>query len=119
VANVSSTHQREAFLRNWAICALLVFSVLVFLPHGFEDRLFVQPSENLLVICLRTILEIAIMVVVPGFYMRMFWECGFSSNVFRRAHWLTLFILLPVFSAFIYFFVTRSQGYKTKHSGYF
>jgi hypothetical protein len=42
----------------------------------------------------------------------MLLECGFSRDVSKRGAWLILLIVVPVFSAFIYYFVTRSTWYK-------
>jgi len=55
-------------------------------------------------------------VVIGGFYLRMIWDCLSAQHDPRRFLWLAFLIFIPVISAYIYFFVTRSI-YYAKNSG--
>ena len=89
--------------------ALALMGIVYVLPNSILAKLVVRPDTNII---LRTAVAAILLVGVLGFYLRMFFECAFSKDVHRRGGWLLLFIFLPIFSAFIYFFVTRSAHYR-------
>ena len=47
-------------------------------------------------------------ILVAGFWFAMLFECFRSKGLPMRGFWLVLFLLVPIFSAFIYFSTTRS-----------
>ena len=101
--------KNDKLLTVWAIVALILIAIVYLLPDSVLRLLTIEGSTN---IALTITVDIVLFAVILGFYLRMFFECGFAQDVHRRGVWLLLFVLLPIFSAFIYFFVTRSTGYK-------
>lgn len=49
-----------------------------------------------------------VVVIVVGFWLRMLIECATVRALRHKLLWLLSFLLLPIFSAFIYFATTRS-----------
>lgn len=101
--------KEDVRLRWWAIFALVLIGLVYALPNSLLETLVAKPETN---IVLRIAVAGTLLAGVLGFYLRMFVECGFSVDVYRRGGWLLLFVFVPIFSAFIYFFVTRSARYK-------
>jgi hypothetical protein len=101
--------KNDKVLAVWAIVALILIAIVYLLPESALRLLTIEGSTN---IALTITVDVVLFVIILGFYLRMFLECGFAQDVHRRGVWLLLFVLLPIFSAFIYFFVTRSRSYK-------
>lgn len=99
----------EKYLRWWAISALMLICAAFVLPRPMLEFLIERPDTSMLI---RVAVAGLLLVVILGFFLRMFFECAFSTNVHRRGAWLLLLILVPVFSSFVYFFVTRSKLYR-------
>lgn len=51
--------------------------------------------------------------VVAGFYFYMLVECVRGTRIKHRVAWIILFILFPIFSAIIYFIISRSTLYSS------
>jgi hypothetical protein len=105
-------HQNDKLLRTWAIAAIALIAITYAIPTPILALL--EPNTNLLV---RILTAATLFIGVFGFYFRMFFECATSREVHSRGSWMLLFIFLPVFSAFVYFFVTRSKRYKDGKTG--
>jgi hypothetical protein len=107
------THEQR--LRWWAISAAIIVGILAVLPSGaftaLTDLLEAPTVVNYIV---KTLLTGAVLFLVLGFYLRMLFECGFARNICHRGAWLTLLILVPLVSAFIYYWATRSSYYKDR-----
>ena len=96
------------YLRWWAIVALVLIGAVYVAPRSTLTMLIERPESNMLI---KTAVAGLLLVVILEFFLRMFFECAFSRNVFRRGAWLLVLICVPIFSAFVYFFVTRSTRY--------
>ena len=68
-----------------------------------------RPDPNLIV---RIASGTIVFVGIFGFYLATFFESGFSRAVGMRGAWLLVLLVIPVLSAFVYLFVTRSQTYR-------
>jgi hypothetical protein len=99
----------ELLLRWWAITALVLLAALYGLPPSALGYLTPESGGNLLV---KAVVVVALLAVILGFYLRMFYECGFSRTIYAQSAWILFFVFVPIFSAFIYFFVTRSDRYQ-------
>jgi hypothetical protein len=108
-----TSNKHDTRLRWWAIIALVLIGTIYALPASILEILVVRRDTNII---FRALIAGTLLVVILGFYLRMFFECAFSPGVYRRGGWLLLFILLPVFSGFVYFFVTRSRRYMERAS---
>ena len=106
-----TSEKENARLKWWAIAALALTILMYVLPYSVLEVLVVRPDTPVLI---RAAVAGTVLVVVVGFYLRMFFECAFGQGAHRRSWWLLLFIFVPIFSAFIYFFVTRSARYKER-----
>lgn len=51
--------------------------------------------------------------VVAGFYFYMLVECAIGMRIKRRAAWVIFLVVFPVFSAIIYFMISRSTLYSS------
>jgi hypothetical protein len=89
--------------------ALALIGTLYVLPRSALEELIVRPETNILV---RAGSAGFLLVVILGFFLKMFFECASAPSVHRRGGWLLVMIVIPIFSAFIYFFVTRSKRYQ-------
>lgn len=105
---VMVNNEQNSNLRRWAIAAATLVGVVFALPTSVLKVLVTDPDTNILI---RAVIAGILIVVILGFYLRMFFECAFSTDVRRRGAWLLLFVVIPIFSAFVYFFVTRSKWY--------
>lgn len=50
--------------------------------------------------------------ITAGFYFRMLFECIVKRGISRRVLWIVFFLVMPVFSAIVYFMTTRSASYQ-------
>ena len=99
----------ERYLWWWASLALVLIGTVYVLPRQALETLIVRPETSILV---RAGTAGFLLIVILGFFLRMFFECAFAPKVYRRGMWLLVMTVIPIFSAFIYFFVTRSQRYQ-------
>jgi len=99
----------EKSLRWWAILALVLIATVYMLPRSTLEVLIARPETSILV---RVAVAGLLLIGILGFFLRMLFECAFSREVYQRGAWLLLLIFVPIFSAFVYFFVTRSAGYR-------
>jgi hypothetical protein len=99
----------EKLLHWWAILALVLIGTVYVLPRSTLEMLVARPETSIFI---RIAVAGVLLVVVLGFFLKMFIECAFSKGVYRRGAWLLLLIFVPIFSAFVYYFVTRSTGYR-------
>ena len=99
----------ERYLRWWAILALVLIGAVYTLRRSTLEVLIERPETSILI---RIAVAGLLLVAILGFFLRMFFECAFSRDVYRRGAWLLLLICVPIFSAFVYFFVTRSTRYR-------
>jgi len=51
--------------------------------------------------------------IADGFYFRMLLECILKRGISRRVLWIVFFLVMPIFSAIIYFMTTRSTLYQS------
>jgi len=99
----------DAALRTWAYLAIFFIGLIYVLPDSALRLLTLDTGGSIL---LKAAVALVLVVVVLGFYFAMFFECGFGKVIFFRGFWLVIFIFIPLISAFIYFFVTRSATYR-------
>jgi hypothetical protein len=105
----------EQNLRWWAISAAMIVVILSVLPtRAFRALIFALEAPTVINYVAKKLLAGIVLVVVLGFYLRMVFECGFARNIYHRGAWLTLLIIVPLVSAFIYYWVTRSAYYKNR-----
>lgn len=109
-----TTNRQDARLKWWAVAALMLTAIFFIFRASIAD-VFNTPASTYLLF--KIAINIIMLGVVLGFYLRMLLECGFSRDVRRRGAWLTLLIAVPVLSAFIYYFVTRSAWYRERPGG--
>lgn len=105
-----TTNRQDVRLKWWAVAALILTAIFFLLRDSIAG-VFNTPVDTYLY--LKIAINVIMLGVVLGFYLRMLLECGFSRDVSRRGAWLFLLIVVPVLSAFIYYFVTRSVRYKS------
>jgi hypothetical protein len=102
-------------LRWWAISAMVIVGILAVLPRGmFKNLTDLLEAPTVTNYIVETLISGAILFLVLGFYFRMLFECGFRRDVRHRGAWLTLLILVPLVSAFIYYWITRSSYYTNR-----
>ena len=106
-----TTNSQDARLKWWAIAALMLTAIFYVFRASLANVLNTPASTYL---PFKIAINVIMLGVVLGFYLRMLLECGFSRDVSRRGAWLILLIVVPVLSAFIYYFVTRSAWYKER-----
>jgi hypothetical protein len=89
--------------------------LVAILPAGlFEHALNLLEAPTIVNYALKAMISGAILVLVLGFYLRMLFECGFGRDIPQRGAWLALLVMLPLVSAHIYFWVTRSSRYRNR-----
>ena len=110
-----STRQDSA-LRVWALAAMALVAVLMVLPADVMERgsSALLADRSFMGLVLKTVITGTMLVVVLGFYLRMFWECGVAKDIRHRSAWLLFLIFVPIVSAFVYFWVTRSAWYSVQ-----
>jgi hypothetical protein len=96
------SREADSFLLKWACVSLALLGIIAALPETVLPR---SPPQSVL----EGIVVGAIAIVIAGFYLRLLFEV--ISR--RRFRWLVLFFALPIFSAYIYFMVTRFQPQET------
>jgi hypothetical protein len=102
-------------LRWWAISAMVIVGILAVFPREtFNNLTNLLEASTIINFIVKTLITGSILFLVLGFYFRMLLECGFSRNVDHRGAWLTLLILVPLVSAFIYYWITRSSYYRNR-----
>jgi hypothetical protein len=109
------SERSNTVLRIWAIAAMVMTAGLWLVPLEMAQRL------NALAIGVsfwgfvgRVLVTTIILVIVLGFYLRMLWECGFEKSIRNRSPWLVFLLVIPIVSAFIYYWVTRSNWYRSQ-----
>jgi hypothetical protein len=107
------THEQR--LHWWAVSAAIIVGVLALLPRdAFRTLMEMLAAPTIFNYITKTLLTGTVLFLVLGFYLRMLFECGFARNVSHRGAWLALLILVPLVSAFIYYWGTRSSYYKDR-----
>jgi hypothetical protein len=107
------THEKR--LRLWAISAAIVVGILAILSDGALRTLTsLLEAPTIINYIVKTLLTGAVLFLVLGFYLRMLFECGFARSIRHRGAWLTLLIVVPLVSAFIYYWTTRSSYYRER-----
>ena len=105
----------EPWLRWWAISAMIVVCLLGILPSSFvRDGVSLIEAPTIVNYAVKAFITGTILFLVLGFYLRMLLECGFARAVPYRSGWLFLIILVPLVSAFIYYWTTRSAFYRRR-----
>ena len=114
----STGGRSDTVLRIWAVAAMVIVAVLWLMPVDMAQGLsrLATTGSSLGGFVARLLVTVIILIVVLGFYLLMLWECGFAKNIRNRSVWLIVLLLLPILSAFIYFWVTRSGWYGAKAS---
>ncbi|MGP8033143.1 MAG: hypothetical protein ACLPQ6_03275 [Steroidobacteraceae bacterium] len=108
----------NAVLRIWAVAAMAIVALLWMVPVDMAPRLnSLAVGSSFGGFIARLLVTTIILVVVLGFYFRMLWECGFAKDIRNRSAWLIVLILVPIVSAFAYFWVTRSEWYGSRGAG--
>jgi hypothetical protein len=108
-----STPERR--LRSWAISGTVLIVVMAALPiQVLMDASNIFAAPSLLNQIVKIVITGAVLFIVLGFYLRMLFECGFGREIDHRGAWLTLLIIAPLMSAYIYYWVTRSRYYAAQ-----
>src|SRR5438105_350777 len=89
-----------------AVASLVSLGVIA----AFGSVLVSGQPETIIGIISKTVLAVLMTISVAGFYFYMFADCIRSKIVQRKILWILLFLLLPIFSAHIYFIVTRIKS---------
>src|SRR6185437_6653363 len=109
--------EREKHLRTWCIVSMiLVLGMIVVPPEVGERVLGSAKVTSLADFAIKCAITVALLVAIPGFYVRMLYECGFAKHTRLRGAWLALLLLLPILSVYIYYWTTRSKGYRERWS---
>lgn len=107
----------EKLLRAWAIAAMLVVVLVALTPLEILEAAALKLSPPPLANLLAGILVAGtILVLVLGFHLLMLYECGFDKEIRHRTFWMTTLILIPLLSAFAYYWITRSKTYHSRTS---
>lgn len=104
-----ANNRQDTRVRWWAGVALMLTVIFYVFRSPIAHVLNTPAGTHLFP---KIAINVIMLAVVLGFYLRMLLECGFSRDVSKRGAWLILLIIVPVFSAFICYFVTRSAWYK-------
>ena len=94
----------ERWYRVWAIAAMVIVVAVAPLPQELYRSIFTSSV-------LGQVASGAVALIVGGFYFLMFLECGLGKDLAYRWRWMVFFVLVPIVSSFVYFFVTRSRSY--------
>jgi len=86
-----------AIIKTWAICALITAVVAGIISQSAYEAVFVRTAFG-------TYASAVVALVVGGFYFFMLWQCILGRGILRTWPWVLLFVVLPVVSAFIYYF---------------
>jgi len=100
--NVTSS---DRLLRAWNSAALVFVALLAAIPRELLPEAPPSSPGGYIFSAIGAIL-------LGGFWLRTLWECVFTKNMRHRSSWLVLFVILPIFSAFIYFATSRSLLYE-------
>lgn len=97
----------SAITKIWAILALATALVAAIIPRSIYDAAIVHSAYGPFV-------SAFIALMVGSFYLFMLWQCVMGRGISRKWPWLLLFALLPILSAFIYYFgaYERSEAGK-------
>jgi cytochrome bd-type quinol oxidase subunit 2 len=107
------TKEKEDSILRWlAIAGMVLIAIIVLIPGSFYEEVVARSHTNIVIRISSDIVACAVFLAIMPFFLMMFFECGFSRHMHKRWIWLTLFFLVPLLSAYIYFFVTRSARYK-------
>jgi hypothetical protein len=103
----------ERRLRLWAIASMAIVIAMVTLPvEGVKNLTNLFEASSPIDYVFKVLFTGTILLLVLGFYLRMLLECGFGQRVHYRGAWLALLIFVPLVSAYVYYWVTRSSRYR-------
>jgi hypothetical protein len=107
----------ERRLRLWAISSMVIVGALTVVPvDALKNLTNVFVAPNVVDYIFKILSTGVILFLVLGFYLRMLFECGLARNINNRGAWLALLIFVPLVSAFIYYWFTRSTYYRHRFS---
>lgn len=105
----------DSFLRRWAVLAMVILGVLALLnllpSHMLStiDNELSALKDSPVGFAFLALVTLPATVVVAGFYFLMLVECGFAKRLPRQPAWLLFLVIVPLVSAFVYFYHTRSS----------
>jgi hypothetical protein len=103
----SVNYRSERILHWWASTTVVILGLIFAIPKE------VIPDPGSQPIWIKAIGGV-LGATVAAFYFRMLFECAFGRNISRRALWLVFLIVLPGYSAIVYFMTTRSALYQSR-----
>jgi hypothetical protein len=103
----------EERLRWWAIFATIAIIAIAVLPtETWRTLISLLDAPTIFNYTIKAVFSGTILFLVLGFYVRMLFECGFGHSISHRGAWLVLLIIVPMISALIYYWITRSTYYS-------
>ena len=109
-----ATKEKEDLILRWlAIAGLVLLGVTIAIPGSFYEAAAHPGADVSLRVLFDVFTSIVFLAVMP-FFLKMFFECGFSKDIHKRWYWLILFFFIPIIPAYVYFFVTRSNWYRSR-----
>jgi hypothetical protein len=94
----------EVWIRRWAFTAVALTMVILAVPDAWRSPLNSAADSKAIV---GLIFFSLIGAIIFGFHVRMLLDCIRDKGLQNRFGWLTFLVVVPVISAYMYFFLGR------------